>query len=125
MSAKNLDKQGRWRSVNVSFRVSPAEDDLLETFVKLSGMTKQEYITSRLLCRNVVVQGNPRVYKALRDKFEEVAAELKRIEKGGDVRPELLETIEFMAVIMNGMKEDTNYLLKTKHDRPGFTCWRK
>ena len=67
MSAKNLDKQGRWRSVNVSFRVSPAEDDLLETFVKLSGMTKQDYIASRLLCKDVVIQGNPRVYKALRD----------------------------------------------------------
>ena len=108
MSAKNLDKQGRWRNVNVSFRVSPEEDDLLETFVKLSGMTKQEYITSRLLCRGVVVQGNPRVYKALRDKFEEVIEELKRIEKGGDVRPELTQTIEFMSIIMNGMKEDTN-----------------
>ena len=108
MSAKNLDKQGRWRSVNVSFRVSPEEDQLLESFVKLSGMTKQEYITSRLLCKDIVVQGNPRVYKALRDKFEEVIEELKRIEKGGDVRPELLETIEFMSIIMNGMKEDTN-----------------
>ena len=88
MSAKNLDKQGRWRSVNVSFRVSPEEDELLETFVKLSGMTKQDYITSRLLCKDVVVQGNPRVYKALRDKYEEMIEELKRIEKGGDVRPE-------------------------------------
>ena len=108
MSVKNLDKQGRWRNVNVSFRVSPEEDQLLETFVKLSGMTKQDYITSRLLCKDMVVQGNPRVYKALRDTFEEVLAELKRIEKGGDVRPELLETIEFMGIIMNGMKEDTN-----------------
>ena len=108
MSAKNLDNQGRWRSVNVSFRVSPEEDELLETFVKLSGMTKQDYITSRLLCRDVVVQGNPRVYKALRDTFEEVLAELKRIEKGGDVQPELTQTIEFMSIIMNGMKEDTN-----------------
>ncbi len=108
MSVKNLDNQGRWRSVNVSFRVSPEEDQLLETFVKLSGMTKQDYITSRLLCREVVVQGNPRVYKALRDTFEEVLAELKRIEKGGDVRPELTQTIEFMSIIMNGMKEDTN-----------------
>ena len=110
MSAKNLDSHDRWRSVNVSFRVSPEEDELLETFVKLSGLTKQDYITSRLLCKEVVVQGNPRVYKALRDKFEEVVAELKRIEKGGDVSSELLETLEFMAAIMNGMKEDTNGL---------------
>lgn len=108
MSAKNLDGQGRWRSVNVSFRVSPEEDELLETFVKLSGMTKQDYITSRLLCKDVVVQGNLRVYKALRDTFEEVSEELKRIEKGGDVSPELTQTIEFMSIIMNGMKEDTN-----------------
>lgn len=108
MSAKNLDGQGRWRSVNVSFRVSPEEDELLETFVKLSGMTKQDYITNRLLEKDVVVIGNPRVYKALRDKFEEVVTELKRITKGGDVQPELLKTIEFMTDIMNGMKEDTN-----------------
>ena len=108
MSAKNLDNQGRWRNVTVAFRVSPEEDQLLETFVKLSGMTKQDYITNRVLEKDVVVQGNPRVYKALRDKFEEVITELKRIEKGGDVRPELFETIEFMSIIMNGMKEDTN-----------------
>ena len=56
MSAKNLDKQGRWRSVNVSFRVSPEEDELLETFVKLSGMTKQGYITSRLLRSRTIMK---------------------------------------------------------------------
>lgn len=107
MSKKNLDPYQRWRNVTVSFRVSPEEDQLLETFVKLSGMTKQDYITSRLLCKDVVVQGNPRVYKALRDKYEEVLVELKRIEKGGDVSPELAQTIEFMTVIMKGM-EDVN-----------------
>ena len=107
MSKKNLDPYQRWRNVTVSFRVSPEEDRLLETFVKLSGMTKQDYLTDRVLCRDVVVQGNPRVYKALRDKYEEVLAELKRIEKGGDVSPELAQTIEFMTVIMKGM-EDVN-----------------
>lgn len=107
MSKKNLDPYQRWRNVTVSFRVSPEEDQLLETFVKLSGMTKQDYLTDRVLCRDVVVQGNPRVYKALHDKYEEVLVELKRIEKGGDVSPELLETIEFMTVIMKGM-EDVN-----------------
>ena len=108
MSTKNLDGQGRWRNVTVAFRVSPEEDELLETLVKLSGMTKQDYITNRLLEKDVVVIGNPRVYKALRDKFEEVIEELKRIEKGGDVPPEFAQTIEFMSIIMNGMKEDTN-----------------
>lgn len=110
MSKKNLDGQGRWRNVNVSFRVSPEEDRLLETFVKLSGMTKQDYITSRLLCRDIVVQGNPRVYKALRDKFGKILDELKRLGTGADMPPELSETIAFMSAIMDGMKEEPDGL---------------
>ena len=44
MSAKCLDQQGRWRNKVVAFRMSPEEDELLETAVRLSGLTKQEYI---------------------------------------------------------------------------------
>ncbi len=64
MSAKNLDKHNRWRNKTVAFRVSPEEDTQIETAVKLTGLTKQDYIIRRLLCRDVVVQGNSRVYKA-------------------------------------------------------------
>mgnify|MGYP002508753381 CR=1 FL=1 len=44
-------------------RVSPEENEQLEIAVRLSGLTKQDYITRRLLNRDIVVQGNPRVYK--------------------------------------------------------------
>ncbi len=47
------------------------------------GLTKQDYITRRLLCRDVVVQGNPKVYKALRDQLAAVLDELRRAEDGG------------------------------------------
>ena len=106
MSAKNLDGHGRWRNITVAFRVSPEEDALLETYVKLSGLTKQDYITSRILAREIVVQGNPRVYKALRDQFEAVLDELRRIESGDKVDCDLLEVIRFMTEVMRGMKED-------------------
>ena len=79
MSAKNLDKHNRWRNKNVAFRVSPEENTQIETAVKLTGLTKQDYIIRRLLCRDVVVQGNPRVYKALRDQLAAVLDELRRI----------------------------------------------
>ena len=69
MSAKCLDHQGRWRSKTIAFRMSPEEDSQLNIFVRLSGLTKQDYIIHRLLHREVVVQGNPRVYKALRISF--------------------------------------------------------
>lgn len=60
MSAKCLDQQGRWRNKVVAFRMSPEEDELLETAVRLSGLTKQEYIIRRLQEKEIVVTGNPR-----------------------------------------------------------------
>ena len=104
MSAKNLDRKNRWRSKTVAFRVSPEEDAQLETAVRLSGLTKQDYITRRLLERDVVVQGNPRVYKALRNELAAVLKELRRMEAGSGVDDELLETIELIAVILSGLK---------------------
>lgn len=106
MSAKNLDNHNRWRNRTVAFRVSEEENMLIDTFAKLSGHTKQTYITERLLCRDVVVQGNPRVYKALRDQLVAVLQELKRIEDNSEVSDVLLETIHMIAKIMDGMKEE-------------------
>ena len=106
MSRKNLDEHGRLRSKTVSFRVSPEEGQRLDAIVAMSGLTKQDYITKRLLCRDVVVQGNPRVYKALRDELATVLAELWRIRDGANVDSELLDTIRMIAAIMGGMKED-------------------
>ena len=106
MSAKNRDNHNRWRNKTVAFRVSPEEDEQIERFVKLSGLTKQDYIIRRLLCRDVVVQGNPRVYKALRDQLAAVLDELRRIGSGQVVGDELLDIIEMITVIMDGMKEE-------------------
>lgn len=109
MSAKNLDKHNRWRNKTVAFRVSAEEDLQLETQVKLTGLTKQDYIIRRLLGREVVVQGNPRVYKALRDQLAAVLDELRRIEAGQNMNDELLDTIRMITTILDGMQEETAY----------------
>ena len=106
MSVKNLDRHNRWRNITVAFRVSPDEDREIETAVRLSGLTKQDYITRRLLNRDIVVQGNPRVYKALRDQLAAVLGELRRMEAGGGVDDELLATIRLITMTLDGMKED-------------------
>ena len=93
----------------MAFRVSPEEDAQIETAVKLTGLTKQDYIIRRPLCRDVVVQGNPRVYKALRDQLAAVLDELHRIEAGQGVNEELLDTIQMITTIMKGMQEDVAY----------------
>ena len=104
MSAKNLDNKGRFRNLTVGFRVSPEENKLINSAVALSGLTKQDYIVKRLLCRDVVVQGNPRVYKALKNQLAEVLTELQRIENGCAVDDELLMTINLITTTLNGMK---------------------
>lgn len=108
MSAKNLDNHNRWRSKTIAFRVSPEENEQIEIAVRLSGLTKQDYITRRLLEQEIVVQGNPRVFKALRNQMAEILTQLQRIEAGVTPDEELLDVIRFLSKIMEGMKEDTN-----------------
>ena len=93
----------------MAFRVSPEEDAQIETAVKLTGLTKQDYIIRRLLCREVVVQGNPRVYKALRDQLATVLDELRRIDAGQAVDDDLMDTIRMIATILSGMREEYAY----------------
>ena len=108
MSLKNRDEHNRWRNKTVAFRVSPDEDKQIETYVRLSGLTKQDYITRRLTHKDIVVQGNPRVFKALRNQLADVLTELQRIEAGGEVNDELLDVIEMIADILGGLKGEDN-----------------
>ena len=71
----------------------------------LSGLPKQEYCYRKCLNRDIVVQGNPRVYKALRNQLASVLDELKRIEASGELRDELLDNIELITRTLYGMKE--------------------
>ena len=104
MSAKNVDKHNRFRNITVGFRVSPEENELINKAVALSGLPKQEYCYRKCMDRDVVVQGNPRVYKAPRNELREVLAQLQRIEARNSVDEDLLSVIELIAVTMNGLK---------------------
>ena len=104
MSAKNLDRHNRWRSKTIAFRMSPKEADVLDSNVRISGLTKQDYITRRLLCRDVVVQGNPRVYKALKNHMAAIYEELKRMESVSPDNDELLYTLQVIAISLDGLK---------------------
>ena len=105
MSLKNHDEHNRWRNKTIAFRVSPEENEQIERYVELSGLTKQDYIMRRLTHKDIVVQGSPRVYQSLRNQFAAVLDELRRIEAGDGVNDELLDLIEMMTDIMGGMKE--------------------
>ena len=103
---KNLDNKGRWRNKTVAFRVSEDEGKLIDKCVALSGLSKQDYIIRRLQCRDVVVQGNPRVYKALKTTMEKILSELQRLSDAGGVTDEMWDTLTLLIATLKGMKGD-------------------
>jgi len=93
----------------MSAKNTPEENELINKAVALSGLPKQEYCYRRCLNQDVVVQGNPRVYKALKLELDSVLTELKRIEAGNSVDEELMNVIELISIILGGLKgEDEN-----------------
>ena len=98
-----MDKQGRWRNKTVSFRMSNKEATLLDNLVSLSGLTKQDYIIKRLLCKDVVVVGNTRVYKALKNHMEQIYMELQKLSSGNEIDDVTLSTIQFINQIIKNM----------------------
>ena len=105
MSEKSLDRKGRWRSKTVAFRLSPQENETLNNMVKLSGLTKQDYITQCLLEHNVTIYGNPRVFKALwmqLNDFLHALQGLDRIDEADDVTT---DTMARLVRICEGMMQ--------------------
>ena len=90
MSKKARDGQGRWRSKTIGVRVSPEENEEINALAALSGMSKQSYAIMRMLNRDVVVIGNPKVYKALKRHMEELITVFSELEFLHEVSPESL-----------------------------------
>ena len=103
MSLKNRDNHNRWRNKTVAFRVSPEEDRQIETFVKLSGLTKQDYIIARLLKFEITVQGNPKVYKAMKQELAFLCARLS--ESGSLPDSDWAARLDHLLLLLDGMKE--------------------
>ncbi len=86
--------------------MSNEEVTLLNNLVLLYGLTKQDYIIKRLLCKDVVVVGNMRVYKALKNYMEQIFTEMKKLSTMQEIDDVTLSTIQFIGQILQGMKEE-------------------
>ena len=98
------DERNRVRYITVGFRVSPEQNEKINAAVQISGLSKHEYCYRRCLSQDVVVQGNPKVFKGLRDQLERVLSELQRLNSASDICPETLETIQLIAHVLGEMK---------------------
>lgn len=99
MSEKNLDPQGRMRSKTVAFRMSPEEADLLQRYADMSGMTKQDYLISRVLQREVTVIPNKRMQLYMEENMLYVFKELRRLDAGQVLPQDLSELVGMLSGI--------------------------
>ena len=103
--ARNYEKYNRKRNIYCGFRLSPEEKERLRKYVALSGMTERDYVAHRALQEDVIVVGNTRVFKALKDEFAEIIKELKRIDTDQKIDSELIKIIGFALKIYEGMNK--------------------
>jgi Uncharacterized protein conserved in bacteria len=77
----------------VGFRVSEEENDLINMYAEMLGMTKQDYIISCTCRKDIKVNGNPRVFKALKDQVQLLIEKLEKIDEGQDITPNTEELL--------------------------------
>lgn len=104
MSRKNVDYHNRLRSVVVGFRMSPEEAELLNSLVKVSGLSKQDYLINRALQRDVIVNGNPRVYIGLKKELIALYNEMHRLNNCSQITEEQLILLNQIMKILNEMR---------------------
>lgn len=105
MPKKNCDRKGRFRSLTIAFRVSPEENEKINHYVELSGLTKQDYLIKNMLHKEIVVMGNPKVYKALQKNLNRIYEELKRMNNISQIDEEFQSFMKYVFEIVNGMKK--------------------
>ncbi len=108
MSHKNVDNKNRLRSVVVGFRMSLEEAELLNSLVKVSGLNKQDYLINRALQRDIVVNGNPRVYIGLKKELTALYNEFQRLNNCSQITDEQLVLLNQIMKILNEMRYEND-----------------
>ena len=115
MSEKNRDKQNRWRTETVAFRVSPEEYEELTNRIKLCGFrTKQEFLIQSALEQKVTAVGNPLMLVQFRQQLARIEQELQRINEVSEIDVELFTPIRTMVEILEAFKENELEILQKR-----------
>ena len=101
MPCKN---ENRARPITIAFRVSKEMNETINLLVSSSGMTKQDYIVSKLLDREITVKPCPSMHAALREELRDVCRQLNRLRKGDNPSEHLLETCDVLAEVIMGLR---------------------
>ena len=79
----------------------PEEDEQINIAVSLTGMTKQDFIFSKLLDRTIYVQASCKVHRAVYDRLTEVLEQLTRLSNASELDDELEDNILLVSGIID------------------------
>lgn len=69
---RKKNEHNRTRNVFLNFRMTQKERDLIETRIKLSGLTKSEFFIQSCLYQAVLVKGNIRTFSEIKNSIREI-----------------------------------------------------
>ena len=104
--------QGRYRSKVIAFRVSPQEDEVLNAKVKLSGLTKQDYLIACSTDKEITVIPNPYLFKNLRNHLQLFTNRLLEISSLEELTLDELIVMETLIKTVHELIENKKQRLK-------------
>ena len=87
---KKKDEQKRKRNRIVNFRATPEEASLIDKYVELSGLTKQDYFIGLLIDNEIKINADYRVVDAISKEIFRLASVIKKFGKLDDNDEEVL-----------------------------------
>lgn len=87
------------------FACRPKKPTCLMTSLPISGQTKQDYITRKLLDRRIIVVPSSRMQKGMEEAIMLIYRELTRLTNCADATPELIALTDSVATIFAGLSE--------------------
>lgn len=93
----------RKRNKTIAFRATSEENDVITLLAEAAGMTKQEYIMSKLTDTTVVIKPSTRTMRALKKELAKTYSELERLRKASDMSEELEQRLSLLLDIVQGL----------------------
>lgn len=106
MSERNNDRNGRWRNKTIAFRMSEEEAAQLDMLVSISGLTKQDYITSKLLNREVRVIPSSRIQLNQQSTMRQLLDKLSSTDQAA-LTQEVQESIVTLISVLASLGEES------------------
>ena len=96
--------ENRKRSLTIAFRVTPELNEEINMLVAASGMTKQDFIVSRLKGSEITVLPSVNFYNALRGEMRDLCKQLNRFRDNENPPEELIALCDKLADIFLGLR---------------------